>query len=128
MAKGDELISFPVGNLSVNSVGNYTEKQGLYSPFTELGNYYIIHQEFDINKYDKNVEPPMILVHVLSQITDPNSEFPLAAKFVNLAVMTGYNQQPTSNVYVNPLVSSWSFIFGNNCNETLQEVKYKYHN
>ena len=128
MAKGDELISFPVGNLSVNSVGNYTEKQGLYSPFTELGNYYIIHQEFDINKYDKNVEPPMILVHVLSQITDPNSEFPLATKFVNLAVLTGYNQQPTSNVYVNPLVSSWSFIFGNNRNGTLQEVKYKYHN
>jgi len=34
----------------------------------------------------------MILVHVLSQITDPNSLLGIANKFLNLAALAGYKQ------------------------------------
>jgi hypothetical protein len=62
----------------------------------------------------------MILVHVLSQISNPNSELYVANKFIDMASLMRYKQQPTSEIYVNPLISSWNFLFGSNWNGTLQ--------
>lgn len=68
------------------------EKQGLYSPFTEVGNYYIFSNAFDASSYSNT--DPMILVHSLSQVIDPIAEFGIAKRIVEFGLHLGWDKQP----------------------------------
>lgn len=54
----------------------------------------------------------MILVHVLSQVKNPNSELSTANRVINLWESLGLNVQPKESAYEHPLVGKLSFLFG----------------
>jgi hypothetical protein len=82
LREGDELIGLPSSAPVVDSVQPEGERRGLYSPFTEVGNYYVFNSAFR-GEGDAKAEP-MILAHVLSQVSNPNSDFPIALYIINL--------------------------------------------
>jgi hypothetical protein len=71
------------------------ERRGLYSPFTEVGNYYIFSSAF---RGEGNAKTePMILAHVLFQVTNPNFEFGVAKAFVHFWGKLGWNEHHLDN-------------------------------
>lgn len=72
LSPGDQLVGYPHENPIVSSTAAHEERKGLYTPFTDIGNYYIFHDLFDPTKFDEKVDP-MILVHVLSHVKNPIS-------------------------------------------------------
>ena len=74
-------------------MNNTEEKRGLYSPFTGVGNYYIFSNAFDAKSYSNTDQ--MILVHSLSQVKDPISEFGIAKQVVEFGLHLGWDKQPT---------------------------------
>lgn len=111
--EGDELVGFPEKDPIVATVAKGIEKTGQYTPYTDVGNYYIFGTNFTGGEADSN--EPMILVHVLSHVKNPVAEFPIARKFVKLVDMFGLHRQPAdSEVYMHPLFNDFSFLFGSN--------------
>lgn len=45
--KGDALVGFPESENFIDNVNKLTPKRGLYSPFTEAGNFFIYSTSFD---------------------------------------------------------------------------------
>jgi hypothetical protein len=65
-AIGDKLVSFPIRDLSVQEIEAGVKKKGLFSPYTNFNNYFILEDHFDY--LQSNKEPQLFLVHVLSQV------------------------------------------------------------
>lgn len=111
--EGDELVGFPENDPYVATIATQIEKTGQYTPYTDVGNYYIFDSNFTGGEASSN--EPMILAHVLSHVRNPVAEFPIARRFVNLMGWLGLNRQPADDeFYLNPLFGDFSFLFGSN--------------
>ena len=93
------------------SIATEIEKTGQYTPYIEVGNYYIFDSNFTGGEVNAN--EPMILAHVLPHVKNPVTEFPIARGFVTLMGWLGLNRQPADGeFYLNPIFGGFSFLFG----------------
>ena len=89
-------------NLTVSSTDESLEQEGLYSPMTEEGNFYIFPQ--GVNPMDF-ANSPMILVHCLSQVDRPISHEGWVKKTMHLMSYFGINEHENEDDenYVHPI-------------------------
>ena len=88
LKEGDELMSLGK-NLTVASSDQFQEQQGLYSPMTEFGNFYIFAQ--DVNP-EELANSPLMLVHCLSQVNNPLSYEDFVLKSLKVSGFFGLNE------------------------------------
>ena len=101
LSSGDKLMGFGK-NLTVSTADDVRIRKGLYSPMTELKNFYIFPQDVAEGQLKST---PMILVHCLSQIDGPLNHENWVGKGLHLMGWFGINDHENQlhENYVHPI-------------------------
>jgi hypothetical protein len=115
---GDELISVGGQSYIVESADGLAYDQGLYSPFTAAGNFYIYpYQSVEGNDLSQS----LILVHCLAQIDKPKKQEHWIYTVIHMADMFGLNahQNQEHEAYLHPVTHLMKLFIKNH-----KKVKY----